>query len=296
MSINTFVSSIETLAAVRVIVTHNGPAHDDETVGTMVLLAKIKAARVALGLTLPPVRVERRDPVAADFADSSVIVLDVGKQPLDLVQGNLDHHQDPNEVCAAILAARYVGLEAEMLGAFPALSITDKLDRKGPFAVAKELGVEPKLIFGLQSLLGAALKGRFEKFNGAVADHFVELLCELGEELVDQAERFGRDLAALLALPTFEVKGGLKAVRLPDELRGTPALQAFLDQSGVNLFLSKERSNKGYQMTRVNDHPAIDFRRLKDGPIGMLFIHPAGFTAAVLKESDVDAALEVAIA
>jgi hypothetical protein len=282
-AINSFVATTEIVAAVRTVVIHVGGAHEDEILGTALILAKTSAI----------VRVERRDPTTQDLADPTVVVLDVGKQYAPELS-NLDHHQDATLPCAAVLAARWLGIEAEILGAFPALALVDKLDRTGPMAVAKELGVAPKLIFDFQSPLAGAVKSMIEKVRGALPPHLVDLLRDIGLTITGQAERFGRDLAALKALQTFEVKG-LKAVRLSDELRGTPALQEYLDSSGVNIFINRGRDNASWQVTRVNDHPKVDFRRLKGGPIVTTFVHANGFTAAVVNESDIRPALEAAI-
>jgi len=288
MVANTFVTSASVLSSIRLVVIHGGMAHEDELLGAALILAKVGT----------DVRLERRDPTPEEMADPTVVKLDIGKQYVP-ESSALDHHQSKDLPCAAVLAGEWLGVKDDLLGAFQAIGMVDEIDRNGPFAVAKKLGIDPQLIFRLQSPLAGALKGMFERCKGTVPQHLVELLREIGKDFLSRAERFGKDLTVLKALKTFTVKG-LKAVRLPDkepnDLRGTPALQAYLDAEGVNIFVNLSRDNKSLQVTRVNDHPKVDFGRLKGGPIQTDFVHVNGFTAVLKNESDLDAALEIAIA
>jgi len=435
MAANSTFASAARIANILVLDSHNGQSHDDDVASFATFLAEIEAARLELGMTtLPPVKVVRRDPTEADFADPNIIVLDVGKRPVDFEFGNLDHHgnaalpcafvlteeffgikeemqaaypsvlvtdmmdlkgpfmtskalnvkpevffgrlsllslvfkaqidrvdgempqtvadelcligkallagvkrctEDPEAfrasqlskanlenkliglalllaktgssnlelrdsefvldgtpTCDALQAAESLGLKDEMLGAFPALKLMDKIGQLGLEKVAEESGVTPQLLMDIKGILGDGLEALFDEVEGQVPTILVELFRKIGQQLISQAEAYRKDLAVLLALPTFEVKG-LRCVRLPDELRLTPALQAFLDQGKINVFFHQERANAGHeQFMRVADHAWVDFRRLKkeqtsvsftyDGEeIPLLFVHPSGFCGAI---------------
>lgn len=138
-------SGIDPVFGIRLIVTHPGRFHADETL-----------AIGAVKVFNPFVKVERRNPTAADFADPTVLVLDQGKR-LDLEMNNADHHQNAflPAACVLVLSLLPITDEEKWMVYF---LISDKVSRC-------DIGLDKAQSFEYNGIIRAfnTLKGGFDK-------------------------------------------------------------------------------------------------------------------------------------
>ncbi|MEI6675088.1 MAG: MYG1 family protein [Verrucomicrobiota bacterium] len=123
------------------ILTHPGGSHKDEYLACCVLLAH------------SPAPIVRLEPTAADLADPTIAVVDVGGEHRpDL--GNFDHHQfskDHPPLCALSLVLQYLGVYEDALAFCDWLEPTEWLDTRGPQETSRWLGIERDTLAKLNS-------------------------------------------------------------------------------------------------------------------------------------------------
>lgn len=271
---------------VKYIVTHKGAAHRDDFLSTCIALAHY-------GL-MP---VYRRDVTKEELEDPEVLVLDTGEkyEPEKL---NFDHHQFPRGAapeCALSLFVRFLGLEeAFKLKSWYQTTIT--MDSKGPFAVAKDLGMD-KLPMELLSPVEGAILGLFGKAE-ALSERDCEAMQVIGKQLVENAREDLATYARIKDLVRLEEVNGLKAFVCSEEISQPLATSMNryrdLEHPDVSLSVTKsDRSGESWALYRYDDHPAVDFSQLK-GNENVLFSHPGGFIAKLKAGVSEEAAIELA--
>lgn len=293
------------------IIVHGGNAHLDEVAACALAIAAQKICMPSEERNPMPV-IERRDPTAEELEDPEVLVLDVGGR-YEPGKGNFDHHQLPreNRESAMVLFAKNVGLpdggalEVDNLAVvmdklFPWFTARSLVDCQGPFAAAKEAGVEWRTVDKFRGpaedlLLAAFVNASDEKRHEVVAPlakmivdaytAYDELLGltngfvdEHGESLYETLKRLGVDAVAV----DFRGVDG----KLVDA-----AGDAILDECGAEIAVFDDNRGDGWGVLRRNDSPKFDFSKCADIP-GVLFAHKGGFIAKT-KAKDVQVLDEV---
>lgn len=280
------------------IVVHAGNAHLDEVMACAIAIASQKICWPKKDRNLAPV-IERRDPTAEELENPEVLVLDVGGR-YEPEKSNFDHHQLPreNRESAMVLLARNIGLPGGgslevdnfafvMERLFPWFMTRSVVDCQGPFAAAKEAGVEWKTVDRFRGpaedlLLAAFVNASDEKRYEIVAPlaetivnaytAYDELLGltngfvdERGESLYETLKRLGVDAVAV----DFRGIDG----KLVDA-----AGDAVLDECGAEIVVFDDNRGDGWTVLRRNDSPKFDFAKCAGIP-GVLFAHKGGFIA-----------------
>ena len=264
----------------KLVVVHGGSAHRDDLLTVCVLLAQH-----------PQAPVERRDPLAEELADPSVIVADVGMQH-DPALNNFDHHQfssDTQPICALTLVLRDMGLEQSARQVWPWMELTEVMDSRGPVVAARSLGVPRDAIAATFSPVERALLKEFSATRRLSCDDELHTrLRKLGRGMLDELSTIPARLR-VLAVRAVQLKiGGLDALDLRN-IDDPPLLGVELfcksEAPDTALFITRSERDSGWSLVRRNDHPSVDFRRLQ-GHSAVTFIHPTGFMAALRADGD----------
>jgi hypothetical protein len=276
------------MSKIKYAIVHTGQAHRDEILAV--------GLAIYVGLIGLGTRVLRRDPTEEELDNPQVLVLDVGgrKQPH---LHNYDHHQLPRgtEECALSLLARdfpVPGLAPgftfnDLFADRPWYRATVKIDALGPFAMAKDLGLDK---------LPPELHSPFEMAIIEAAGNSAEL-----DSLVKIAafQAIGDRVATALALreraqvlrTTAEIADvdGVKVLFVPDT--DNMGVQDFRDAESQDLgepiavCVSHDDRGAGLSLYRFADDPRVDFSKL-DGREDIGFAHASGFIAKTKSRDD----------
>lgn len=264
------------------ILTHPGGAHKDDLLACCVLLAE------------NPVAIERREPSEADLANPAIAVVDVGDQHAP-ERGNFDHHQLPREhppTCSLSLVLQRLGIYEDAKRFCEWLEPAEWFDSRGANRTAAWLGVERDIVGKLNSPIDATLMRRF----AAAAAHLP------GEPVWEMMRLVGQDLVAYVRglRQRLDFIDAHKQLWDIDSPSGASRLFLFLPRtdplpedpsSGIGHYLRQQgleervvgmvypdRRSPGYGLSRYNDHPSLDFTRVRDQP-DVHFAHQSGFVA-----------------
>jgi hypothetical protein len=263
------------------ILTHPGSAHKDEFLACSVLVA------------LHPVPIVRREPTAADLADPTVAVVDVGHRH-EPALNNFDHHQlhkDHPPTCSLSLVLQHLGLYEDARRFCEWLEPAEWFDCRGPITTAKFLGVDRDTLPKLNSPIDITLLRRFALATRLEpADPLWVVLRMVGEDLLD----YVRTLRARLDFIAQHAEiwdldlGGApaKILFLPrtDPLPEEPSMgvDRYIESAGlaptVIGTVVPDRRSTGYGLSRFQDNPRLDFTRIAESP-GVHFAHARGFVA-----------------
>jgi hypothetical protein len=262
------------------IITHSGTAHKDEWLACSMLLAQ------------SAVPIIRRDPTESDLRDASTAVVDVGGVHDPLLM-NFDHHQFPGDheaLCSLTLVLDWMKLLEAARDAFEWMSALEWIDSKGPVEAARHYEMPYKALRSLASPIDQwALRQFSQREVHFPGEPVWEMMRSVGAELLGHLRAFrerSQALATYSQLWTVQLPDGDPAtiLFLP---RGTAfdqvpslALHAFAEKQHplvVGLVYPDTRGN-GYAITRFNDHPCFDFRKIQELE-DVMFAHARGFLA-----------------
>lgn len=254
----------------KIIVTHAGQAHADDFLAVAVLLVKFPNAKV--------VRVN--DPAA--ISDSSAIFVDIGNK----YDGKrfFDHHQDKNLPASFILVMKtfYPEINTDI----DVLRWISDWDIMGPITAMKKWGVK---LLEFPDPISDAMLSIFNKvtiINPEDPLHWV--LREIGKTFIENIKNAAEFIRKAREAEIFEVKG-LKVVKISENI---PIRFIKAVHKDVAIIVSpNQRERAAWSVTRVDDHPQVDFRRIK---VPAKFIHQNGFMAVVEPEY-IEKAIEEAI-
>jgi len=263
------------------LLTHPGGAHKDEFLACCVLLAS------------HPVRIERREPSAADLINPSVCVLDVGGLH-DPALHNFDHHQFPKDhppTCTLSLVLQHLGLYDDARAFCEWLEPTEWFDSRGPNNTAKWLGVEREVLNQLNSPVDVTLLRRFAGTTVlSPGEPLWEVMRMIGTDIIDFVKSLRSRLDFIdrhAEFWTLESAGSsARFVFLPrtDPLPDEPSfgLDQFLESKGlieeVVGLVYPDRRGDGYGLSRFRDNARLDFTRIADHA-KVHFAHANGFVA-----------------
>lgn len=263
------------------ILTHPGGAHKDEFLACCVLLG------------VHPVPILRREPSAADLADTTMAVVDVGLSH-DPALNNFDHHQLPRDyvpTCALSLVLRHLGLYEDTRAFCEWLEPAEWFDCRGPMDTARWLGVDRDIVGKLNSPIDGTLLRRFAQATRlAPGDPLWEIMRMIGEDLLGYVRSVRERLdfigthAEIWTLET--VSGAPSVLFLPrtEPLPGDPSagVERYVESQGLGnrvlALISPDRRSGGYGLTRHRDSQRLDFTRIS-GEVDVHFAHARGFVA-----------------
>ena len=257
------------------IITHAGQAHTDDFLATAVLAHLFGIA------------IYRVNEVATDdLEDEYIIVVDIGGE-FNPQRNNFDHHHDKNLPCSLIMVLQKFFPEIPT-DSIEELDFIDTWDRFGPVATQKKFGLK------LPSFRDTIAEVVLRIFSNAevIEPHtwLYEMLRAIGKEFLNYLKEQKELLEKAKNAKVFEIRG-LKVVQLGENV---PIRFIKAVHSDVAIVIQPNQRLQGaLSLTRVDDHPQVDFNRIKD-KVPAHFIHVNGFMAVVDPEH-VSEALELAI-
>lgn len=255
------------------IVTHGGGPHMDDLISVCIVLAMQNDIKC----------VERRNAEPEEIADPTVWVLDQGGVH-DPENRNFDHHQFPagTRKCTLSLIADHFDLKNDLdeMVWFRALVLDDTL---GAIKTAGELDCSATLLKGLlNGPINKFVLARFEQAKKlGPDDELLKLLSAIGTHIVTNIRNMKERIPLLREKVEFDEVNGLKVLffmeDVPDPKLG---IAAYLKETGKNtgVMVVANTRESGWSLSRVGDHPRVDFRRIK-GAEDVLFVHANGFVA-----------------
>ena len=274
----------------QTIITHSGDAHRDDFLTCCILFALGKAEKII-----------RRDPSADELADSSTWVVDVGLRH-EPALNNFDHHQpETADQCALSLLLTHLGMNVAATAAFQWYKPTIIWDSQGPKALAKFLDIKP---YAINALYSPIEKSILRLFGSKTIVHLDSdlgyIMYEIGKSIVNYLPKFQDRWDKLTAGAYFRKINGVDVIyAMVDRDDPSLALSEFraivMPSAGASVIL--DNRGPGIALYRFDDHPKVDFRRIKGEP-GIEFVHPNGFiakTSQMLDSQAVDALLEKSI-
>ncbi len=281
------------------IISHPGRGHRDEYIAVSILLAASENYPVVM----------RKDPSKADCIDTKTAVVDVGQNHNpDILM--FDHHQFPSDhepTCAMNLVVDYLGLTDAFKLCYSWYEITGIIDSKGPMQAANHLGINPKNnFFQLMSPMEEWLLDKWSQYkvlydptiqgsdemmkflskgtNVQEGAKLYGLMCQFGESLINRAQEFEQRWKDLKNTRTHGIPDtNLRWLDVSNfDRKDDPAMAVnqFIRTECPEAVVSVSQDDRGKGMTlyRVNDHPQIDFSKLKNEE-SVLFAHNNGFVA-----------------
>jgi len=262
------------------IVTHPGHAHRDDFLSVCFVLAMCSQHQ-----NMPSVY--RRDPTEHELKDPNIVVIDIGERH-EPELSNFDHHQFPRDhkpCCALSLILQNMTIYEEANRGFRWLTVTEKFDSKGPYEVAKDIGVDWNTISDATfSPVEEAVLHLFAKtFDGGQSGIYLGLMTTIGTELLNTLEMFtGRWQQLSDSLTTTSVNGNEIVFSLGILGDNDPsfALSAYVEENHPNAVatITHDDRGDGYCLFRLNDSSKIDFSKIENDE-HVLFAHKNGFVA-----------------
>ncbi len=273
------------------IVTHGGSPHMDDLISVCIVLAMDNDIKC----------VERRPVGPEEIADPTVWVLDQGGAH-DPENRNFDHHQFPagTRRCTLSLIADHFGLKDDLdeMVWFRTLVLDDTM---GAIKTAGELGCSATLLKGLlNGPVNKFVLTRFEQAKKLDADdELVKLLSAIGTHIVTDIRNRKERIQLIRKKAEFDEVNGLKVLFFMEDVPDPKlSINAYLKETGYNagVLVVNNTRESGWSLSRVSDHPRVDFRRIKDAN-EVTFVHANGFVAKTrrIEKPAIVRLLEVAI-
>ena len=256
------------------IVTHNGHAHFDEFLAISLILARHNETNFF---------VERRDPSEEELNDPNIWVVDIGHRYEPHLK-NFDHHQDLNLPASFVQVAEYLELK-EILETYSWWNFKDKIDRRGGFKMAVEVGVES--LDPLNSPLEAFMLGLFKESPISV----YQQMKHFGQSLIDHGYRLREQISFWQNCQTLQVKDKIVLIGHTDETSGSIQFCETLDQIPA-VRVNYDARGEGWSMSTIKDAEGIDFYKL-DGHDQIKFAHKNGFIAKTKNRIPLDNVLQL---
>jgi len=258
----------------KYVVTHPGRSHLDERLAVALALA-------SLGHSVP---VYRREPSREEVEDCNVLVLDVGGENTDW-WNCFDHHQLPREhapECAFSLVADAIGMKAELEAFYGWFGTWRQIDSKGPFAWAREHGIDWSVASTLLNPENDLIGRWWEEASGEtpVDPALVDRLRKEGERIIAGASKFREFCNEVHAkglkldvdgIPVYDLRQFDANESLDN---GNKLAKADGVRGGV--LVSRDNRGPGDSYYRREDDPKMNFAKCGDKPYAA-FAHVGGF-------------------
>lgn len=258
------------------IIVHGGGAHLDDYFSCALIWGAL--ARSGQWPLDAGVMIERRDPTPEEMESQAVWVADVGGVH-DADRLCFDHHQfRRGNASAMTLVADYLGIRFKVNRLFPWFETRAAVDAKGPFAIAKERGLDWEM--DISPFMGPCEEHLLAEFEKNPVETVRPMAKRVRDALV-ASDRL-KDAIAYRKVGDVEVVDFTKA----DDADVKAAKQAFMPRGGVVIF--NDDRGPGLALLRVADDPKVDFRRVADDP-EVTFAHANGFLAKTKSKDLVEA-------
>lgn len=257
------------------IVTHGGGPHMDDLMSVCIVLAMDNEVKC----------VERRPVEPGEVADPAVWVLDQGGVHAP-GKRNFDHHQFPagTRRCTLSLLAEHFNIKKDLdeMVWFRTLVLDDTM---GAIKAAGELDCSATLLKGLmRGPVNEFVLARFEQAKKLDTDsELVKLLSAIGTHIVTGIRRKKERLQLIREKAEFAEVNGLKVLFFMEDVPDPKlSISSYLKKAGKNaaVLVAKNTRESGWSLSRISDHPRVDFRRIK-GANDVLFVHANGFVAKI---------------
>ena len=261
------------------IVTHPGGAHKDDLLACCVLAARHGCPIV------------RRDPSAAELADTTVAVVDIGGSH-DAALYNFDHHHFPREhppTCSLSLLFEELGIYQDAIQFCDWLEPAEWFDSRGPKKTAEWLEVPRRAISRLGSPIDATLLRRFAaQSEHRAGETLYDYMRFVGQDILDYLREVREGIAWVsrkskrwsVAVPADSIETIFlpRSEPLPEDPSGIVAryVRAAGLEDSIGAIVYPDRRGEGYGISRYEDDPRLDFSQL-DGLPDLRFAHKAGF-------------------
>ena len=255
------------------IITHGGGPHMDDLISVCIVLAMDNDVKC----------VERRPVEPEEIADPTVWVLDQGGAH-DPGKRNFDHHQFPagTRRCTLSLIAEHFDLKKDLdeMVWFRTLVLDDTL---GAIKTAGELDCSATLLKGLmRGPVNEFVLARFEQAKKLDSDsEQIKLLAAIGTYIVTDIRNKKERLQLIREKAEFVEVNGLKVLFFMEDVPDPKlSISTYLKKIGKNaaVLVVKNTRDSGWSLSRISDHPRVDFRRIK-GANDVIFVHANGFVA-----------------
>ncbi len=258
----------------RLIITHPGRAHFDEFFAVSLILAVDSASEFSI---------QRRNPTKKELSDPNVWVVDIGER-YEPDFRNFDHHQDIDLHASFVLVSDYLNLTNE-LKINPWWTYKDKIDRFGPFKIAKEMGV--KRLLSIYSPVEVWFLKMFEKDPSAIS----QMLRLFGQSMIEEAKLLFSQFNLWESCEKVNVKDKVVLIGLTDDTTGSQRYSDTMD-TPADVCVTFDGRGKGWRLSRVNDARGVDFSKLI-GHKDILFAHKTGFVAKTKERLSKDKVLKI---
>jgi hypothetical protein len=261
----------------NLLVVHGGKmAHADELL--------VIATAAALGWVT---RVVRRNPTEEELNSPLVMVADVGKRHEPHL-GNWDHHQrgvKEEAECAFSLLAKDITLPKganldEMLRLESSYAALKEIDVRGPFAYAKQCGIDSEVVSALHGFVATGLTqllGEVESLEEG--DPLFETLRLIGRNLLNDMDRLSIRLDELdNTVRIVEVEGVPGLVHESEDLFGMGKWRKKRAPGTAFSVSFDSWEPKGWALFRYDDDERVNFSRL-NGREEIIHTAPNGFIA-----------------
>lgn len=259
----------------RLIVTHNGCAHQDDFVACCMALA-----------ANPDATLERRNPTKEELVDPAVWVIDVGRAYSD-VSNNFDHHQFPkgDDVCSVHLVLNRLLVRMDAEEVYGWLDLYGIQDCRGLMAAAKSVHPDltpPQYL----AIKGPTTKVLCDMFKDD-PEFLIPVMRRMGHYLFDQIEFFHERITVLAQKSDdmVEVKGfrvldmrgydnpGAYLYDVFGDVRPQLLIMDSIREEG-NVTIKSEKSIGGPCLSIYTGHPEVPF------------VHTSGFLMEINKGID----------
>ena len=257
---------------IKKIITHPGQAHLDEFLACCVALAQHENAEIV-----------RREPSEEELADRSILVLDVGGQ-YDPLKNNFDHHHNASLPCAFVLyftAAMNCSVE-DLFEVFRWAENLNLRDTQGFPAVARKYNLAPAQLQEFGSPIDGIILSMFADKDMISPQNALHLIMrEIGFNLIGAFKKFRADEKQCW----IHHEDGIRIV--VTKKKKNIAKFAVARKAGAAVVIAPNERGEGFTITRVDDHPMIDCKRLEQYmPSPVSFIHQTGFLAVIEESFD----------
>lgn len=258
----------------NLIIVHPGKAHFDEFFAVSLILTVHSHIDF---------KIERRNPTPAELDNPAVWVVDVGGRYEPGLK-NFDHHQNMDLSASFVLVATHLTLDRKF-AVMPWWGFKDRIDRFGPFKLAKELGIES--LQSSHSPVEAWFLGLFEQDPNPLCS----LMQSFGQRMIDEADHLMSQFDFWKSCDTVLLRDQVVLIGLTDDSTG---VQRYSDQLEVpaSIAITYDNRNDGWKLKRLKHARDVDFSRL-DGHEYIRFAHKNGFLAKTKERLSLEEVLEL---
>jgi uncharacterized protein UPF0160 len=242
------------------IITHNGHAHFDEFLAISLILARHEHTHFFI---------ERREPTKSELNDQNIWVVDIGHKYQPGLR-NFDHHQDLSLPASFVQVAEHLELK-NILENTPWWSFKDKIDRRGGFNMAKELGIESL------DVLNSPLENFILKLFSESPISVYQQMKLFGKNLIDTGYRLKEQISFWENCEQLRVKNKKVIIGYTEETLGSIQYCESLENP-PEVRINYDGRGDGWSMSTIKDAEGINFFKIENHE-HIKFAHRNGFIA-----------------